>query len=141
MTIPNFYQWIETSNLDKQTASPASAEVIRTGLQPQVGAETEKKEDQDEILALDSHIQRLKEVVKRMQSKSDKTEKIKQLMDQFMQAWEEVTSGNAGIAGEDDGLGDARPSEDELDQMKNNQPLPEPSRSFDSIPGGQPPIS
>lgn len=144
MSITDFVTWVENS-MDQQLAAPASGEVIRTGIQPQVGMEdiASKKDDidQDEIMGLDSHVRRLSELVRRMKSKGDKGQRLQDLTDDFIKRWEKIAMGDLGDSGEEDGLGDAEASEDQLNYMKDNQPLPEPPRSGDAIPGGKPPIS
>lgn len=143
MSIPDFITWIE-NNLDQQMDTPASAEVIRTGIQPQVGMEDMSKRDEidhDEIMGLDSHVRRLSELVRRMKSRGEKAKKLQKLTESFIQQWEKISMGDLGGSSEDNGLGDAEASEDQLNFMKDNQPLPEPPRSGDAIPGGKPPIS
>lgn len=142
MVIPSFLKWVENS-LDDQMQSPASAEVIRTGLQPQVDAPNAGKDSEkhhDEIMALDSQIQRIKEIVRRMEGQSEIVNQIKDLIDDFTSGWEEIVHG-AEERQISKGLGDSHGEDDQVDYMKDNQPLPEPPRSGDAIPGGQPPIS
>lgn len=127
----NFIQWIENS-LDNSLNNPASSNVLRTGLQPQVNSEeipTKQKEDQDGIMALDSHIQRIKEVTYQVtRKKSDKTIKIRRLVLDFVKEWENITR-NEIEDNDSDGLGSYKPSENELEFMKNNQPLTDLSKS------------
>jgi len=140
MSIPDFIQWVENS-LDQQADSPASAEVIRTGLQPQVDVEDsiKSKEDHDQIMALDSHIQRMKEVARRSRLRGGQGKKIQSLIQQFADVWDEIINSNPDES-DADGLGNENPSQDQLNYMKDNQPLPEPPRSGDAIPGGKPAI-
>jgi len=51
MSIPDFIRWVE-NNIDQQADSPASAEVIRTGLQPQVDVEDSIKNKELKVLSL-----------------------------------------------------------------------------------------
>lgn len=74
--------------------TPASSEVKRTGLQPQVGAEeisTKQKDEQDKIQAIDAEIQRLdKDIPRPGKEESNKLYKFKSLWDKFKEKWEEL---------------------------------------------------
>lgn len=113
------------------TASPASSEVIKTGLQPQVDAKeikTKQKEEHDLFLAIDGHIQRIKTVVDGIsKDKGDKAMKAKKLCEKFLDSWEQLKFG------QDDqqdvgGLGGTSPDPNQVNFMKQNQPLPEMPR-------------
>lgn len=140
--ISDFYTWLENDGIQRQVEHPASAEVIRTGLQPQVGANYAQSDspDQDKIMALDAHVERIKEVVRRMKPTSDLGKVVAHTCVQFCQAWNQLLS-RQGVQSDDSdkGLADRLVGDDELDYMKQNQPLPEPPRS--AIPGGDVPIS
>lgn len=126
-----FSQWIENS-LGNALSNPASSNVLRTGLQPQVNSQeipTQQKENVDGIMALDSHIQRLKEVAHQItQKKSDKSERIKKLVSSFVKEWENLTKEETQDY-DKEGLGSYKPSENELEFMRNNQPLTDLSKS------------
>jgi branched-subunit amino acid aminotransferase/4-amino-4-deoxychorismate lyase len=125
MSITDFITWIE-NDLKPEIDSPASSEVIRTGLQPQVDAENSMRErdSHEEIMALDSHIQRMIEVARRMKSNNETAKFVQSLVQQFAKNWNKVLTGTMHqSAGE--GLGSENPSKDQLNYMKDNQPLPD----------------
>ena len=125
-----FSTWLENLD-DEQQANqfPASAEVMRTGLQPQVDAQeinTTQKEEHDKLLAIDGHVQRIKSVIDGMQTKgSERLKQIKSFMKDFMNDWEDLKNGNPAPSQKSGpGLGEIDPSDEELDYRKDNQPLP-----------------
>lgn len=63
-----FRQWLENEELEtKASAMPASAEVIRTGLQPQINSQeikTKPKDHFDRVQAIDSHMERIRHAMK-----------------------------------------------------------------------------
>jgi len=132
MSITDFMTWVE-SNLDDQIDSPASAEVIRTGLQPQVDSDyvAKKKENIDEIMALDSHVQRMIEVARRMKSIDETGKKMQSLIQQFAKHWNDILT-DTSQQGNIEGLGSENPSQDQLNYMKDNQPLPDNREGFRS---------
>lgn len=125
MSITDFITWIE-NDLKPEIDSPASSEVIRTGLQPQVDAENSmrEKDSRDEVMALDSHIQRMIEVARRMKSSNETSKLIKSLVHQFGKKWNEILTDTTHQSAEE-GLGSENPSKDQINYMKDNQPLPD----------------
>jgi len=138
----NFRNWLQNENEDfpqlgapiDNGNTPASGEVKRTGLQPQVDAqeiETKSKAEQDKIGALDAEIERIQEILDTINDDDHpKMGKFKVMWNQLLDSWETIKFGDDG---EDDGsgLGSHTPDERQLDAMKNNQPLPR-----DSVPPG-----
>lgn len=127
-----FKTWLENDILDitkAQTQAPASAEVIKTGLQPQVDAkeiQTKQKGDHDKMMAIDGH-------VKRMASASDGLDqkKVKKFIKKVEDGWEKLMAGDEEQE-DAGGLGGFNPSAKQVDYMKNNQPLPEDPKTFRS---------
>lgn len=123
----DFRTWVENLEDNEQQATrfPASAEVLRTGLQPQVDAEeinTSQKQEHDQLLAIDAHIERLKSATSQINAKdSQKLKAVKQLLTKFLSDWDLVKTNRPATAKPD---GFRNPSDDELDFMKRNQPLP-----------------
>ena len=139
--ITDFVTWLENdSSMMQQARFPASAEVIRTGKQPQLGADgsydpIKQQEDHDKLMGIDSHIQRIKAVIQQFNPASDQGHAAKQLAAEFCKQWEQTVAQPAQPSGQE-GLGYTMPSQQELDYMKNNQPLPEPGRSLNAPPPG-----
>lgn len=136
----DFLTWLENDGpmIQRQNANPASADVIRTGEQPQLRSDggfnpVKEKEDQDKVMALDSHVQRIKEVVNTFQPQSKQGQDAKNLAVDFCKQWTEILSKSHNNAGEQ-GLGSVSPSAAEIEYRKNNQPLPEPGRSLRAPP-------
>lgn len=114
-----FKQWVEN-----EINTPASAEVIRSGLQPQVDAEeihTSQKDDLDKIMAIDSHLQRVKESIRGMSTKSPKLRELKDFVVKMLAEWETFKNRNDGNPSQQY----LPVSQDKIDYMKKNQPLPE----------------
>lgn len=101
-----FKTWIEDAGLasndpvtmfptNKGSDTPASDEVKRTGLQPQVDAQnikTKAKKDQDKIMAIDASIERLDKELPQGESEEDeyRFNKFKWLWKKFREKWEEI---------------------------------------------------
>lgn len=111
--------------------SPASAEVIKTGLQPQVDAKeinTRQKEEHDKLMALDGHFQRINSVLTTL-GDSSKLKKVGDFCKSVLQKWDEIKRA-------DDQGGDFQapsfhnPDIKRVQWMKDNQPLPEEPRSM-----------
>lgn len=106
--------------------TPASDEVKRTGLQPQVDAqeiETKQKNDQDKILAIDAGIERLDKEMPEGKNDEDspKIGKIKSLWQKFKDKWDEIKNTDDGaVSNIDDGLGNH--DDDEYAQMMRQHP-------------------
>lgn len=120
----NFQQWLENLEGEQHASSfPASAEVIRTGLQPQVDAEeinTKEKEAHDKVLAIDGQMQRLQTVADQINLKqSDHLKKIKAFLDLQQKKWDQLKSPSE--TGEVDGF--RNPSDAEVEYLKKQPPL------------------
>lgn len=124
-----FKHWFYENEVStaQQDAAPASSEVLRTGMQPQVDAQetkTSQKEDHDKMMAIDSQIQRILGMVGG--SGTEKMTAIKKFCNQMAEEWERVKKGateppesNSG------GLGGLTPNPKQIQFMQNNQPLPD----------------
>lgn len=121
-----FNVWMEVeaslgSNMPDMLASmpnrgsntPASDEVKRTGLQPQVDSQeihTKEKDEQDKLMAIDAGIERLdKEIPKGSDSDAPKLNKFKEIWNNLKEKWDEIKisddEDDQGLDGEG-GLGD-----------------------------------
>jgi hypothetical protein len=126
-----FRIWLEDEmTTNAMTAAPASSEVIKTGLQPQVDAKeikTKQKEEHDLLLAIDGHIQRIKSAIDGIsKDKGDKAMKVKKYCQKFIDGWEDVKSGSDE---QQDIEGFGGPNPNQVQFMKQNQPLPEMPRA------------
>jgi hypothetical protein len=85
-TLMRFRKWLENEELEaKASAMPASAEVIRTGLQPQINSQeikTKPKEHFDRAQAIDAHVERIRHAVK-----GEKGE-LRKVCDQMVEIWD-----------------------------------------------------
>lgn len=127
----NFKIWLESEDSEQEvTAAPASAEVLRTGLQPQVDAEeshTKQKEEQDKVGAIDSYMQRIIHLTQDMDvGASEKLTKMKKICRRFKDEWEDFKNGPPDDR-KPGGLGGYRPPVKQLQFMQDNQPLPSDS--------------
>ena len=138
----NFKTWLKTESGDFHNLgnpidngeTPASGEVQRTGLQPQVDAQeinTKSKAEQDKIGAIDAQIERISDIVSYVDDEHNKLGKFKQMWDQLLDAWEVIKFSDIGASDEGSGLGSHSPNEKLLDTMRSNQPLP-----HDNVPAG-----
>lgn len=137
----NFKFWIEsetgltTGNLEtfpnpvnRSGDTPASDEVKRTGLQPQVDAQSTKtkaNKEQDAMLAIDSEIEHMTNNLPADDEGTPKVNKFKELWDQLRQTWEKVKMSEEKP--EDDkgeGLGNAK--DDKFTQMMQQFPNMKP---------------
>jgi hypothetical protein len=79
---------------NRGTDTPASDEVRRTGLQPQVDAEeihTKEKDEQDKILAIDGSIKRFdSEMPDGSDSDTPKVNKFKEIWNNLKEKWDEI---------------------------------------------------
>lgn len=129
-----FKIWLENEDMDidsAQTSSPASAEVIKTGLQPQVDAKeihTKQKDEHDKLMAIDGHMQRIQQAADTL-NQTPKQQKLKAFCKKISSEWEKVKSGDEEQE-DAGGLGGFRPSPKQIDYMKNNQPLPNTADQF-----------
>lgn len=123
-----FKMWLEDEiSSQAMLQAPASSEVIRTGLQPQVDAKeikTKQKEEHEKMMAIDGHIQRIKNVADGFPKKSE-FKKIKDFCDRIIKQWDQI---KAGDEEEQSAGGFEAPHPQQIDYMKRNQPLPENPR-------------
>jgi hypothetical protein len=82
-----FRQWLERQEeLEaKASAMPASAQVIRSGLQPQVNSQeikTVPKEHFDRMAAVDGHMERIRHAIK-----GEKSE-LRKVCDRMLELWD-----------------------------------------------------
>ena len=99
-----FRSWIESdsglnagfpevlSQVNKADSVPASAEVVNTGLQPQVGSEeiqTDVKDEQDKIQSIDSAIQQIDSKIN-SNTASEKINKFAILWNKLKKNWEKL---------------------------------------------------
>jgi len=131
----NFRNWLQNENGEfpqlgspiDNGQTPASSEVKRTGLQPQVDAqeiETKSKAEQDKISAIDAEIERIQEILGSVDDeKHPKLGHFKSMWNELLDSWETIKFGDEPMD-DGSGLGSHTPSERELDSMKQNQPLP-----------------
>lgn len=111
--------------LENEGSTPASAEVIRTGLQPQVDAEeihTSQKDDIDKLMAIDSHMERIKASLRGINTASDKSKALKDFAKKMTSEWENFKNSQGQIPGQRDYVPH---NQSRVDYMKRNQPLPE----------------
>ena len=123
----NFKTWLE-NEFDSSSNDP-SAEVSRTGLQPQVDSEdirTPEKDESDMIRALDGQFERLGTIMQNIESDgSDKIGKIKDFCRNVLDKWGKIKSSNPNKELEDTGLATINPSPRQINWRKDHQPLPE----------------
>lgn len=99
-----FRSWVEADSglgtipfsVNKGSATPASDEVKRTGLQPQVDSqeiETREKDETDKILALDSKIKDFEnEIPTGNSTNNPKVNKFKNLWEKLKEKWDQIKS-------------------------------------------------
>lgn len=108
--------------------TPASGEVKRTGLQPQVDAQninTKSKAESDKIGAIDAQIERISDIASDLSDENGpKLVSFKKMWDQFLDAWDVIKMSDNGVTDNGSGLGSHTPDENLLNTMKQNQPLP-----------------
>lgn len=127
----SFKIWLE-NDLALANAAPASGEVIRTGLQPQVGSHeihTDQKAGHDKMMALDGHIQRVQQVGDSIQRGTPQLDDIKAFCKKVAHEWELLKTGVKPDIHDKDGLGSYSPNPRQVNFMKDNQPLPEAPRA------------
>lgn len=103
--IMNFRTWMEEEGsinsvfpevmppVNRGTATSASAEVQRTGLQPQVNSEeihTKQKDDRDRLLAIDSIIKHADAEIPQGDSENARLQKFKKLWTKFKEKWDNL---------------------------------------------------
>jgi hypothetical protein len=119
--------YLATPSMDNRGSdTPASDEVKRTGLQPQVDSQeigTKAKKDQDKIMAIDATIQRFDNELPKGESEEDgpKFNKFKWLWDKFKKKWEEIkVRDESPVPGEDNGLASTLPDKNYIDTMQQH---------------------
>jgi hypothetical protein len=127
----DFLNWLKLemaplTDFSQESPTPASDEVKRTGLQPQVDAQninTKSKSEQDKIGAIDGQLERITNMLSSISEEQyPKLSQFKNLWDELTQSWEQIKFSDEN--GEDDGLGSHKPNQKLIDDMKQNQPLP-----------------
>jgi hypothetical protein len=125
-TFMRFKNWLENDiNTKRMDAFPASAEVIRTGLQPQVGSEditTDQKEENDRLMALDAQIERLRHLATQADHPSEKLKKAYELCNRFVDEWDQLKRQDSQVGQVPAGF---QADQRMVDYMRNNQPPPE----------------
>jgi hypothetical protein len=133
----NFKRWIEDEAslggmspemappaVNNGSNTPASDEVKRTNLQPQVDSqeiETKSKKEQDRILAIDSDIEHMSmSLPDGEDADTPKVNKFKQMWDQLKAQWDQVKMMDEipDDGSEDSGLGSEEGDEDYMKQMQ-----------------------
>lgn len=129
-----FKKWLENefsgvSFPNRGSDTPASDEVKRTGLQPQVDAqeiETKQKKSQDKILAIDSQMKHFEVDIPSGDEESDpKVAKFKSLWDKFKKKWDEIKMKDDNKEDESgqDGLGGTLGNSNFVNSMQQNPNL------------------
>lgn len=86
------------AQVNKADSVPASAEVVRTGLQPQVHSEeipTAEKEEQEKIQAIDSTLQELDKEIEN--SSNEQINKFKKIWDELKEKWQLIKSSKPDV--------------------------------------------
>ena len=129
----NFKIWIEDEGslgaaapemappmVNKGSNTPASDEVKRTGLQPQVDAQSDMGSGEDDaILAIDSEIEHMDSNIRNQEGQT--VNQFKMMWDQLKQQWDQIKmSQEAPQQSPPDGFGNAE--EPEYSQMMRQHP-------------------
>ena len=116
-------------------STPASGEVKRTGLQPQVDAQdikTKSKAEQDKIGAIDAELERIQEILGTVDDLNHpKLGQFKAMWNDMLDQWENIKFSDDMGTTDANGLGSDAPNPYQIDMMKRNQPLPR-----DPVPAG-----
>lgn len=120
--------------------TPASAEVKRTGLQPQVGAQeihTKQKDRQDKIQAIDSAVQHFdKDLPGNEDGDEDsKINKFKKLWGDLKQKWEDLKMDQDDEGDDSGGLGDDNGDEKYTSTMRQNPNMVPAPQQMPAGPG------
>lgn len=125
-----FRRWLVERLGNEADQMPASAEVIRTGLQPQVDAQeirTRQKDELDLVQAIDSHLQRIRTIVDDIGDvHTRKLLRAKKFCEKVLRRWDGIKKDEQKP--DDRGLDGFEPDEKRARWMKQNQPLPENPR-------------
>jgi hypothetical protein len=131
--IMNFKIWIEEEAslngrfpeigplpVNRGSETPASDEVKRTNLQPQVDAQEPKSAESDQISAIDSGLEHMDSTLPDGDDADlPKTNKFKSMWKQLRDEWERIKMSD-DVAAEKDGLGTAQ--DDEYSTMMQQHP-------------------
>jgi hypothetical protein len=113
----NFKTWVEDQEMslggmspelmiNRGSDTPASDEVKRTNMQPQVDAkEPELAKDADRVSAIDAGLEHLDTVLPQQSEAGSKTSQFKKIWSRFKQKWDQIKQGKADQEQEDIGLG------------------------------------
>lgn len=125
-----FKMWLE-NEMDGTSDgfAPASAEVQRTGLQPQVDSQeiqTKEKEHHDKLMGLDSQMQRIRTIIDQMDiAGSKKLKRARDFCREMVDQWDKLKTEDDSKGMGDMGLGAFNPNQKQVQWMQDNQPLPE----------------
>ena len=119
--------------INKGSDTPASDEVKRTGLQPQVDQPNNKSsKEQDALLAIDSEIEHMDTNLPDEEEGTPKVNNFKKLWDELKQKWEKVKMDSPDEPAQDeDGLGHAKDDKftKKMQQFPNMMPASPESQS------------
>lgn len=131
----SFRSWIETDSglgtlpftVNRGSNTPASDEVKRTGLQPQVDSNeirTAQKDESDKILAIDDKMKHFKtELPDGNEQDHPKVNKFKKLWEKLREKWEKIkdeTDEEESSSDGDDGLGSKTGDQKMVQAMQQN---------------------
>lgn len=126
--IPNMLASLPSN---RSSSTPASDEVKRTGLQPQVDSQeihTKEKSEQDKLLAVDASIERFdKEIPHGSDSESPKLNKFKEIWNNLKEKWNEIKMSDDEENNSGSGLGDV--SDDKYTNVMRQHPNMMPPQS------------
>lgn len=106
--------------VNRGTGTPASDEVKRTGLQPQVDAKTANDDSQDDILAIDAKIEDMDLELPDNEHEGSKINQFKKLWSQLKEKWDQIKMSQEKPDPSDQGFGDM--TDPEYDQMMQAHP-------------------
>jgi len=128
-----FKLWLE----EFDSSTPASDEVKRTGLQPQVDRDIHAKsgEGADLIGAIDGNIDRINVILPEKDAAPTKVNKFMDLWQSFKDQWETIKQSDSENGEEDAGLADTEGNKKYLDMMKQNPNMVPQSPNVPAGPG------
>ena len=115
-SMTNFINWLKkegfesSANFGMGNNTPGSYEVKRTGLQPQVDAQdikTNSRLEQDMIMGIDSHLERVNEILADVDDRLPKISQFKKSWNQLMHQWQKMKIGDHNTP--ESGLGNVDP--------------------------------
>lgn len=112
-------------DVNRGTNTPASDEVKRTGLQPQVDSQeihTNEKDEQDKIQAIDGALKRFDNEIPQGKTDISKLNKFKKMWDQLKEKWEDIKLGEKEekVPDPDNGLGTATGNKNYINMMQQH---------------------